>query len=307
MVRGSLGRSIEFSKESELNEEYPMYAMPIKEFLKLDKWIPHQDALAQGLLVEVKKGDTDAEVLFCSHQWVSFDHPDPAGEQLRALQSVIRMLMKGKTDVVSNSMLDAIYQYKMLAPGSEWAKKLPHMLVWFDYLSIPQPGALVTQASSELVNELDTNQNGVVEMEELLNADLTKKTSRRQSTDHRQLAEGESVDERIAALVGQLKAAVDSIPSYIERASMMWVLVPPVKHHSLHEQICDFASWRRRGWCRMEVRAPRRARTAAAAARARARARTHASSHPSPAARALARPCGRSSPRASSRAATTCR
>ena len=59
---------------------------------------------------------------------------------------------------------------------------------------------------------------------------------------------------RIATLVEQLKAAVDSIPSYIERSCMMWVVVPPCKHQNL-DTICDFASWRRRGWCRMEFAA----------------------------------------------------
>ena len=28
----------------------------------------------------------EKDVIFCSHQWVAFNHPDPGGEQLRALQ-----------------------------------------------------------------------------------------------------------------------------------------------------------------------------------------------------------------------------
>ena len=31
---------------------YPMYVIPVKTFLGLDEWIPHQDALEQGLLQE---------------------------------------------------------------------------------------------------------------------------------------------------------------------------------------------------------------------------------------------------------------
>ena len=54
-------------------------------------------------------------------------------------------------------------------------------------------------------------------------------------------------------LVEQLKAAVDSIPSYIERSAMMWILVPPCKHQDIEGGICDFNSWRDRGWCRMEA------------------------------------------------------
>ena len=147
-----------------------MFAMPVKHFLELKQWMPHQEALDKDLLVEVKCGETAAEVIFCSHQWVSFDHPDPACEQLRALQNTIHKLTAGKTDVKSNGMLDAIYQYKMNTPGSEWAKKLPQMLIWFDYLSIPQPGALLGQASDTLVEELDLNHNGVVRPNDSLEA-----------------------------------------------------------------------------------------------------------------------------------------
>ena len=62
------------------------------------------------------------EVIFVSHQWTSFSHPDPAGNQLRALQTQIRTLMKGKTAVRSDAALDGGYGYAMNTPGKEWKK-----------------------------------------------------------------------------------------------------------------------------------------------------------------------------------------
>ena len=38
-------------------------------------------------------------------------------------------------------------------------------------------------------------------------------------------------------MIERLKAAVDSIPSYIERSSQMWVLVPPVQHCDLDQVV----------------------------------------------------------------------
>ena len=76
---------------------------------------------------------------------------------------------------------------------------------------------------------------------------------KRRGSDHR-LMTG-NADEEIKRLIEQLKAAVDTIPSYIERSSMMWVVVPPTPHANLKDTICDFESWRRRGWCRMEFAA----------------------------------------------------
>ena len=58
----------------------------------------------------------------------------------------------------------------------------------------------------------------------------------------------------------QLAAAVDSIPTFVERCSMMWVLAPPCKHADLAGVICDFASWRASGWCRLEYAAAKLAR-----------------------------------------------
>jgi len=98
-----------------------------------------------------------------------------------------------------------------------------------------------------LVQELDADGDGRITTSELTSANLC-------SADHRTMSTA-SADGQITKLVQQLKAAVDSIPSYIERSSMMWVLVPPVKHASIDDAVCDFSSWRRRGWCRMEFAA----------------------------------------------------
>ena len=183
------------------------------DFLALTEWLPHEALKASGKVKQMSETD---EVIFVSHQWTSFSHPDPAGNQLRALQTQIRTLSKGKTAVKSDYMLDGGYQYSMLTTGKEWAKQLPNMYIWLDYCCIPQPGAAAGGVHAA------------------------------QHSDHRE-GEGD--------LVAQLKAAVNSIPSYLARSTMMWILVPPVKHESLEGAICDHNSWRRRGWCRLEFAA----------------------------------------------------
>ena len=136
MVRSSLGRSVLLDSGG-LAEEYPFCAISVPDFLEMTEWQPHQDLKASG---KVKEMDDKAEVLFCSHQWCSFTHPDPNGDQLRALQTQIRNLMKGKTKTKSNFMLDAVYSYPMLTTGKEWKGRLPNMYIWLDYLSIPAAG-----------------------------------------------------------------------------------------------------------------------------------------------------------------------
>ena len=84
--------------------------------------------------------------------------------------------MKGRTAVKSDYALDGGYQYSMLTTGKEWAKQLPNMYLWVDYCCIPQPGAAAGGVHAA------------------------------QHSDHRE-GEGD--------LVAQLKAAVNSIPSYL--------------------------------------------------------------------------------------------
>merc|ERR1719331_2222049 len=50
---------------------------------------------------------------------------------------------------------------------------------------------------------------------------------------------------------GNLQLAVDSIPAYVERSSLLLVLVPVCMHVDRH-QMCNFSTWRQRGWCRLE-------------------------------------------------------
>ena len=241
MVRGSLG-AVKLLGEDAVHHRYPMYVIKVTDLLELEAWLPHQDLVKAGKMIIVEK-DMDVEVLFISHQWTSFAHPDPSGEQLSTLKRVLRRLMEGQTSVRSNSMLEAIYHSKLTISGDEWKRKLPNMYLWVDYFSIPQPGAF----------------SGPKEEEEAPGG-RRKSTS----TDHRLLfKEGEEVpldqnadgEVSLAELVSGLKAAVESIPSYIERSSMTWILVPPVKHADLDNTMCDFNSWRSRGWCRMEFAA----------------------------------------------------
>ncbi len=79
MVRSSLGRAVLVDSGLVGSEEYPFYGISVPDFLALTEWLPHEALKASGKVKQM--GETD-EVIFCSHQWCSFSHPDPAGNQL---------------------------------------------------------------------------------------------------------------------------------------------------------------------------------------------------------------------------------
>jgi hypothetical protein len=216
------------------DEGYPFYAMTVKEILSLTDWHPHQHLLADGKLINLTADPAAGkgrEVIFISHQWTGFNHPDPACSQLQALQRVLRSLMDGALDVRTNKELEAIYGIKIITPGTEWKAMLADALIWIDYACMPQPSVeddLADQASDGA-----------------------------QVQDHRLLENASEAKQRV---IEQLTAAVDSIPSYVERCTQMWVLVPATEHQDMADTTCDLYSWRSRGWCRMEFAASKLAR-----------------------------------------------
>ena len=80
----STGGSLNETTETAVTETYPCWGISAEELLKLDGWVPHQDLLEQGKLVKLGE-QPDKHIVFISHQWCSFHHPDPSGEQLRVL------------------------------------------------------------------------------------------------------------------------------------------------------------------------------------------------------------------------------
>ena len=111
--------------------------MPIHIFLGLAELLPHQELRQRNMLVQ--RDESMGTVIFVSHQWTSFDHPDHTGRQLRTLQ---RMLQRMRTGQVPD--VDAPFSDKMsltgsvkIAPG-EWKGILKNAFIWIDYAGVPQ-------------------------------------------------------------------------------------------------------------------------------------------------------------------------
>lgn len=119
-------------------EKYPFYAMSVPNLLAMEEWRPHQDLLADGLL---KKCEDEDDVIFVSHQWLSFKHPDPQHEQLKSLKKLIRRLLAGELAVESNAVLQVMYGLRMTTTRDEWKRRLPKMYVWLDFISSANPDA----------------------------------------------------------------------------------------------------------------------------------------------------------------------
>ena len=204
-----------------VNEEhFPLHVMTVQDVLQLDRLQPHEEMVEEGKAFHVPK---DGVVIFLSHQWLSFKHPDsPDNVQLRALQQMLRTILEGRvlelfseedwkgfaTGVDSSKMVVKELQNNLsstqqqLTPES-FAEIIKSAHIWWDFFSIPQLSVEYFPARGE---------------------DAPK---------------------------GNQLLAIESIPYYLERASFLVVCAPASTHVDTGKP-CDLESWRGRGWCRLE-------------------------------------------------------
>ena len=102
----SSGTGFELQRRQSIatSSKYGMYLIKVSKILKLfgnDETLKqninlcHQDLLRNQELVRFEDLPMGAFILFVSHQWSSYSHPDPHGYQIKVLCKVIRNLRDG--------------------------------------------------------------------------------------------------------------------------------------------------------------------------------------------------------------------
>ncbi len=119
--------------------EAPMWLLHISDFMRMQRLESHGKLRASRKLVE---WDASMEtVFFFSHQWTSFEHPDPTCDQLRTLQRVFVRMSDGKFPTVKPGFADKLTLGKTVAiDGDEWVRLVGDAYIWIDFASIPQTG-----------------------------------------------------------------------------------------------------------------------------------------------------------------------
>ena len=132
--------------ETAISMQYPMMLMRASDFIELSELQPHQRLRAAGKLVEWNS--TMKHVLFLSHQWTSFEHPDHSNAQLRTVQKALARMIGGKLPKTTPAYADAIrLPSNIKIEPSEWQEIVQDAYIWMDYISVPQE---VTTTYTEL-------------------------------------------------------------------------------------------------------------------------------------------------------------
>ena len=293
-----------------------MLVMTVATMLGLERLLPHQRMLRKNLLVPYNKSEMAGRILFVSHQWTGHSDADATGEQLRTLQNAVLRLMRGEVEKVENVWHQQIFiGSNEIVTAKQWKAALPHMYVWIDYCSIPQPVAgefsedlipvEINRCGSFFGSFQKSRKKGVFHAGgNANNAEIPDDATQKDTTAVPEFHQQEEKGELVSALTSScddfrdddgncttcgfpepstktsdhrqansstpewkkhvtmwLGRAVKSIPAYVERSSIVVVLVPPVEHIDRPGELCNYGNWRGRGWCRLEFSAAVLART----------------------------------------------
>jgi len=128
--------------------KHDMYLMSLSTIMKLfgsplerkkNLQLCHQDLLKREKLTRFEDLPMGSFVIFVSHQWNGFDHPDPSGHQMQVLSNVLRKLRDGIYRTEMDPFHVIVYKDNTVTSPSEWKELLTNAYIWYDWFSQPQP------------------------------------------------------------------------------------------------------------------------------------------------------------------------
>ena len=204
-----LERACEFEKET--SESYKMES--------------YQDLMDVGLLRRwetIKDNDT---IIFVSHEWCGWSHPDPQGVQLNVLLEVLQNLKTGKIKGVNMcGFYSRFVGSDERTKAKDWVNILSSAYVWIDWSCMPQPEAEKTR-KVPLLNK------ALVELQK----------------------DSNSAIDSIGAYVERSDIVIVLVPTCTHADR-----IDPKSKQKVHT--C-YRTWRSRGWCVLELYAAFMARS----------------------------------------------
>ena len=176
-MRGALKRAIHLQLENKkvtLHRRvstasdlmFPMYLISLDQLEKIyggteprqERIEAHQELKRRGEIVRWNDLPFDAHIIFFSHEWVGWNHPDPHGIQLKTFLKVMKRLRSGKISRVDMSAIHQLfYKTNFTKRSEQWKEILNTAYVWIDWASMPQPGACSPSTSKEEKDTMGIN------------------------------------------------------------------------------------------------------------------------------------------------------
>eukprot|EP00940_MAST-03C_sp_MAST-3C-sp2_P003512 g3512.t1 len=136
---------------------YPMHLISAKLFLEIygqanmqGTLKAHQRHLEREDLITSDDLPLGSHIIFVSHEWLSYNHPDPKRTKTDVLCRILQRFIDGDIDRIDMDPFQSLFykcNYSMTA--SEIQKMMSKTYLWIDWLSMPQTAALPATATEE--------------------------------------------------------------------------------------------------------------------------------------------------------------
>ena len=122
-----------------LSRHFPMMVLSIEDVFQLDAIPKHEDI--REMLVEWKPGM--GHVVFFSHTWLGFEHPDPHRVKWPLAKDLLRKGVEGKLEIFPHWTVELLGAASLRIRAKTLQKDLIGGYVWIDYASVPQEDAVL--------------------------------------------------------------------------------------------------------------------------------------------------------------------
>lgn len=169
-------------------------------------------------------------IIFVSHEWGSYTHPDPSGYHKLILCKTLRNMaaMSARKQPLPLDMKYSLAAAKLGAGANETllSLNLDNVWIWFDYISMPTNVQSMTRSISR---------------DDLVSANGVR-------TGHKAVADKSCFARALSACVESSKIILILAPTTLPCSKNS-----PV--YSKRRSVRSFRTWRRRGWCVLEYHA----------------------------------------------------
>ena len=125
--------SIHRKSSTAFDLHFPMYIISLHQLQRMyggkepryHRMDTHQILKHRGELIQWQDLPFDANIIFVSHEWVGWNHPDPQGIQLKVFLRVMERLRTGEIDQVEMNVFHTmIYKTNHVVSSNKWKELL---------------------------------------------------------------------------------------------------------------------------------------------------------------------------------------
>lgn len=243
-------------------KKFPMYVISVKDFIKrydyMGAVLESHDVLKEiGILktMSTSSSTTKEVVVFVSHEWYAYHHPDPNGIKLGHLVAILKRFLRGDISVINTHWKhQLIFSDNQSGVKLDWKAYFESAYIWLDFISMPQP-VVYQQHMSNLPKMYVRGRKVCFPSFPYFSIHRSPYCFHTPFLLSLTSIHLQCLRVRRYKAMQDLTLAAGSMAAYMDDCDLMLCLAPSskVRNPSGSFNIFSVTSWLSRGWCQLEL------------------------------------------------------